>query len=154
MYVQCDKCNRWNDDTARWTICPHSPLGHPTDDLCPKCDTLRSRHGPCQHQQPKKETILIKPTVGRVVWFYKYNSVTGHQGPLAAHICKVWGDRLVNLMVIGEEGVPYAETSVLLLQDDAPAGMPPPQGNYCCWMPYQQGQAAKAEALEKQLAPK
>ena len=90
---------------------------------------------------------MIQPTVGRVVWFYKFNAVSGHQGPLAAHVCKVHSDTCVNLMVIGESGVPYAETSVRLIQgiEEVPAG------NYCCWMPYQKGQAAKTEALEAKL---
>lgn len=50
MRVTCNKCGRGYDDAEQWTICPHSPLGMPIDDLCPKCDTLRSVHGPCTHQ--------------------------------------------------------------------------------------------------------
>ncbi len=50
MNVQCDSCRRVYDDAERWTICPHSPLGGPIDDLCPQCDTLASRQGPCHHQ--------------------------------------------------------------------------------------------------------
>lgn len=44
MYTYCEKCRRGYDDAGQWTICPHSPLGGPIDDLCPKCDTLYSRH--------------------------------------------------------------------------------------------------------------
>jgi hypothetical protein len=51
MYVICQKCGRSYDDANQWTICPHSPLDSPINDLCPKCDTLRSVHGPCVHQQ-------------------------------------------------------------------------------------------------------
>lgn len=91
---------------------------------------------------------MIQPTVGRVVWFYKFNAVSGHHGPLAAHVCKVWSDCMVNLMAISEEGSPFSETSVRLIQDNEEA----PASNYCCWMPYQKGQAAKTEALEKKLA--
>lgn len=93
---------------------------------------------------------MIKPTVGRVVWFYKFRGHEGHQGPLAAHICKVHSDRMVNLMVIAESGVPFSETSVPLIQENEKC----PAGNYCAWMPYQLGQAAKTEAVEKQLAGK
>jgi len=50
MEVRCDTCGRVYDDFDCWTICPHSPLGYPHDDLCPKCDTLKSVHGPCVHQ--------------------------------------------------------------------------------------------------------
>jgi len=53
MFVTCNTCGRVYDDAARWTICPHSPLGCAVDDLCPKCDTLQSVHGPCPHQLEK-----------------------------------------------------------------------------------------------------
>ena len=91
---------------------------------------------------------MIKPTVGRVVWFYKYVAGQGHKGPLAAHVCCVHSDTKVNLMVIDESGCCHPETSVYLAQPESEV----PEGNYCCWMPYQQGQAAKTEAAEKALA--
>lgn len=88
---------------------------------------------------------MIKPTVGRVAWYFH-----GYHGPQAAIICHVHDDRLVNLMVISEQGGTQGMTSVPLLQDDdAPLS---PGTCYCCWMPYQKGQAAKVEQLEKQLA--
>ncbi len=93
---------------------------------------------------------MIQPTVGRVVWFYRYIPGQGHKGPLAAHVARVWNDRMVNLMVISQDGVPESRTSVGLVQDGDEA----PQGDYCCWMPYQKGQAAKTEALESQLKGK
>lgn len=63
MWVKCMKCNRSYDDSNQWTICPHSPLGQPIDDYCPKCDTLRSIHGPCKHQyiMPKEQQMSIAP---------------------------------------------------------------------------------------------
>lgn len=91
---------------------------------------------------------MIKPTVGRVVWFYKYVSGQGHKGPLAAHVAFVHSDSMVNLMVIDENGVPRSETSVRLSQE----GNDTPQHDYCEWMPYQKGQADKTEALEAKLA--
>lgn len=90
----------------------------------------------------------IKPTVGRVVWFYVYVAGQGHKGPLAGHVCQVHSDDCVNLMVINESGVPRSETSVKLVQSNEP----PPNHDYCGWMPYQTGQAAKTEAAEKALA--
>lgn len=93
--------------------------------------------------------MIIKPTVGRVVWFHKYNGVSGHQGPLAALVTKIHSDTCVNLVVFSETGVPFGETSVVLIHNEDTY-----TGNYCCWMPYQKGQAAKHEALEKQLAGK
>lgn len=92
---------------------------------------------------------MIQPTVGRVVWFYKYVPGQGHKGPLAAHVAHVHSDAMVNLMVIDEMGTPRSETSVHLRQD---IGYAPPEGDYCEWMPYQKGQAAKTEALEAKLA--
>lgn len=50
MFVTCPDCHRSYDDAEQWTLCPHSPLGCSHDDLCPKCDTLRSVHGACPHQ--------------------------------------------------------------------------------------------------------
>jgi len=85
---------------------------------------------------------MIKPTVGRVVWFHPpfipdsgANEIT-----LAAMIAKVWSDELVNLAVFDENGVAASQTSVPLYQGD---GAFRPVDAYCEWMPYQIGQAAK-----------
>lgn len=87
---------------------------------------------------------MIKPTVGRVVWFYKYIPEHGHKGPLAAHVAEVHSDSMVNLMVIDSDGTPHPRTSIPLIQE----GGEKPLGDFCEWMPYQKGQAAKTEALE------
>lgn len=97
---------------------------------------------------------MIKPTVGRVVWFTPnkaapYPYVHGFDQPLAAIIAHVHSDKMVNLAVFDSNGVAYSVTSVDLIQD----GEPKPEGGfYCEWMPYQKGQAAKSERLQKQLA--
>jgi hypothetical protein len=92
---------------------------------------------------------MIKPTVGRVVWFYRFSGAgLGHSGPLAAHVAKVHSDRMLNVMVINETGTPFAAPSVPLIQD----GEEVPASDYCCWMPYQIGQAAKTEVAEKAIA--
>lgn len=57
MNVVCDNCRRLYDDENRWTICPHGPLGFPPDDYCPNCDTLKSIHGPCIHQQSRENAV-------------------------------------------------------------------------------------------------
>lgn len=90
---------------------------------------------------------MIEPTVGRVVWFYKFARGGGHKGPLAAHVCKVHSPQMVNLMVIDESGIAFPESSVFLKQDDGET----PQFDYCEWMPYQKGQAAKAEQLAAKI---
>lgn len=90
---------------------------------------------------------MIKPTVGRVVWYYPFPSDPGPSPggqPLAAHVAHVWSETCVNLMVIDANGVSYNRTSVLLVQD----GSARPDVGFCEWMPYQKGQAAKHEALE------
>lgn len=84
---------------------------------------------------------MIKPTVGRVVWFHpptgeRYDE---HQ-PLAAIVTYIWNDRMVNLIAFTQNGDTYSSTSVKLLQDDdAPAGA----DRWAEWMPYQIGQAKK-----------
>lgn len=98
---------------------------------------------------------VIKPTVGRVVWFYPQGSRENTQ-PLPAIVSAVWGDRCVNLMVIEQNGVPMSHppTSVTLVQegDERPKQVDGTFGRHCTWMPYQIGQAAKTEAAEKAAA--
>lgn len=90
---------------------------------------------------------MISPSIGRVVWYYT-NPREAQAN--AAIVTYVWNDRMINLVVFDANGVPRSETSVDLLQDDEkPSG----QSRWAEWMPYQKGQAAKTEALEKKLAP-
>lgn len=93
--------------------------------------------------------MVIKPTVGRVVWFFP--SGKSHENgdqPQAALVTHVWSDTCVNLAVFDSNGRPMTDppTSVLLLQEgnEVPTG-----GNYCMWMPYQVGQAKKYEGDAK-----
>ncbi|NWG25673.1 MAG: hypothetical protein HXY30_14875 [Pseudorhodoplanes sp.] len=98
---------------------------------------------------------MIMPSNGRIVLFTPARSedrpVAQHDPaqPLAAIVAHVWNERLINLCAFDSHGVPLPVTSVPLVQD----GDPKPEGFFAEWMPYQKGQAAKAEALEKQLAP-
>lgn len=93
---------------------------------------------------------MISPTNGRIVWFTPSTTTNNpafayadKSQPLAAMIAYVHSDRMVNLTVSDQNGVPYSFTSVTLLQDDVAK---PESGFYCEWMPFQKGQAAKAEA--------
>lgn len=88
---------------------------------------------------------MITPTVGRVVWYKDGRP----DGPCAAIVARVWSDRCVNLMVIDPSGNTFGATSVPLVQQE---DVNVPVGAYCEWMPYQKGQAAKTEALEKKLS--
>jgi hypothetical protein len=103
---------------------------------------------------------IIKPTVGRKVWYRPSKSdlhgpvpmtVAGsvHAGtaqPLDATVLAVWGDRCINVQVLDITGKAFTKMSVTLKQegDTMPVDT---EGEellgYCEWMPYQQGQAKK-----------
>jgi hypothetical protein len=94
---------------------------------------------------------MIEPTIGRIVWFHPlptaaYPKVDGQ--PHGAMIAFVKNDTTVNLTVSDYSGETYAARHVRLLQDDEPAPVDEP---YAEWMPYQRGQAARADALAQQL---
>lgn len=96
---------------------------------------------------------IIKPTVGRVVWYWPSpDEIRGHYGfryysdlqrppqPCDAHVLYVHDDRLVNLLVMDHYGNPHVRTSTILVQEDDPK---PDDRGFCQWMPYQVGQAKK-----------
>ena len=98
---------------------------------------------------------MIKPTVGRVLWFYPSIAYAASIGmaygvpgePLTALIAHVINDNMVNLSVFDQNGKQFAITSVPLVEENVP--MADDSMNFhAVWMPYQKGQAAKAEALE------
>lgn len=95
---------------------------------------------------------MIKPTVGRVVWFTPSLACglvhRDKAAPLAAMVTHVWGDRMVNLVVFDSNGDPHSKTSVTLLQDD---DAKPKYGHFCAWMPYQVGQWAKSAGASAAL---
>lgn len=85
---------------------------------------------------------MIKPTVGRVVWYYPPGA--SHEGqPQAAMIAYVHSDMMINVGGFDQNGKPFADTSVLLLQDEDSYGNPG-GGAWAKWMPYQVGQARAA----------
>ena len=91
---------------------------------------------------------MIKPTVGRIVLVRKRpGAISGVGLPEAAIICFVHSDSCINVAGFDANGLPWAISSLTLLQDDAA----PPVYEYAEWMPYQKGQAAKTEQLETQL---
>lgn len=89
----------------------------------------------------------IKPTVGRVVHYHESPGDPGKEQ--AALIAYVHSDNCINLAVFDVNGLNYSRTSVPLVQDGEPI---PTAGGFATWMPYQVGQAAKTEQLEKELA--
>lgn len=86
---------------------------------------------------------MIKPTIGRVVWYYAPGRAHTDQ-PNAALIAHVHSDTMINVGGFDGNGKPFGDTSVLLVHDGYgnPGG-----GAWACWMPYQIGQA-RAHAVE------
>ena len=88
---------------------------------------------------------MIQPIVGRVVLVRRPGNITGQ--PEAAFIAYVHSDRMINVGGFDANGQPFGVTSVQLLQeDDVSHG-----GTTAEWMPYQKGQAAKTEELERSI---
>ena len=83
---------------------------------------------------------MIKPTVGRVVWYHR-RGVTDNV--CAAIVCFVWNDRMVNLAAFDTNGNLFPATSVTLVQEGDAV---PLAGPYCEWMPYQKQVASGALA--------
>lgn len=96
---------------------------------------------------------MITPTVGRVVHYWRANEKPERnvlEDPCAAIITRVFGPQMINVVVFSPEGVPTGRTSIWLKQE---GGEPiDEQAEHCTWMPYQVGQAAKTEQLERRLA--
>jgi len=105
--------------------------------------------------------VVINPTVGRKVWYRpsKFDTLGpgamqlagsldgGNAQPLDATVIAVWGDRMVNLLVVDITGKLFPKLSVTLRQEGDPVAADLEGnvvGGYAEWMPYQQGQAKKA----------
>lgn len=84
---------------------------------------------------------MIKPTIGRVVWYHSENPTQTEQ-PWAAIVCFVHSETMVNLTVFDENGYGKPKPSIFLYQGDGDK----PSLPYCEWMPYQIGQAKKEQA--------
>jgi hypothetical protein len=83
---------------------------------------------------------MIKPTVGRVVWYWTAQMIKNQQQPYAAIITFVHSDKLINIAYFDADGRAGSNTSVLLLQDGEEK---PDYGRpYCEWMPYQKAVAS------------
>lgn len=84
---------------------------------------------------------MIPPTVGRVVWYYKHGKTQKDAGeqPHAALVAYVHSDTYVNLAYFDQNGNAANASSVQLVQE----GDTIPEHGFCCWMPYQIGQAKK-----------
>lgn len=91
-------------------------------------------------------TNVIKPTIGRIVWFWGGGAEEKAQScqPLPAIVNYVHGDECVGLTVFGSGGS-IEMPSVFLRQP----GVDDPSHRFCEWMPYQVGQARKHAAEDE-----
>jgi hypothetical protein len=89
---------------------------------------------------------MIRPTVGRVVWYWPA-AIKGKDDrqPKAAIIAFVHSDEEVNLAVFDSDGETYPQEHVVLWHGEGET----PNRPHAEWMPYQKGQAAKTEELER-----
>lgn len=85
---------------------------------------------------------MIKPTVGRVMWFRYAGLNKEETQPCAAIVSHVNLNDTVNVAVFDVGGVHYNEVNVPVHQE----GDEIPNFNYVEWMPYQIGQAKKESA--------
>lgn len=98
---------------------------------------------------PDRSVEIIRPTVGRKVWFFP-NGCQFHsepkcihpEDPMDADVVYVWSDFMVNLSVKDHIGQVHAFTSVRLVQPGE--SVPGPGNAYATWMPYQVSTARAA----------
>lgn len=92
---------------------------------------------------------MIKPTIGRVVLVFARATALDKRQPEPALVTYVHSDTYINVGGFDRDGKVFGLTSVYLVQDESP---PLPEGSLRAeWMPFQKGQVAKTEQLEKQI---
>lgn len=82
-----------------------------------------------------KETTVISPTIGRMVWFWPVGNMAQ---PYSAQVVYVHDDRKINIAYYDHNGHAACAQEVLLIQE----GDERPISGFCEWMPYQVKQAA------------
>lgn len=106
-----------------------------------------------------KESIIVKPTIGRKVWFWPNGSHIGvpaaaqprcvdPEQAMDATVVLDHTDGTVNLLVVDHVGSIWPIRSVTLRQADQDK----PSGMYCEWMPYQTAQAKKDQQANTAVA--
>lgn len=95
---------------------------------------------------------MIVPTIGRRVWYWpgagNDHRVLDRTQAFDAGVVFVHDDHRVNLDVTDHTGRHFAVGNCFLYQgedDPDPALREPPKEDFAQWMPYQRGQAAKAQ---------
>jgi hypothetical protein len=113
--------------------------GHGADvDFCKRVDSVLGG----------SQASIIKPTIGRQVWFWRKGSDPKVHQAEAATVVFVHGDSMVTLQVLDHMGVARSEFEVSLRQPPDPVWETTP---FAEWMPFQKGQAAKTEQLAEKL---
>lgn len=89
---------------------------------------------------------VIHPTPGRVLWYYPggLDQLADGEQPRAATVAYVYGDHCINIGFLNVNGQACHATSVVLLQP----GDELTESGFCCWLPYQLGQAKAAVSHE------
>lgn len=91
MWVHCPTCRRGYDDAQCWTICPHGPLWAGPHDYCRKCDTVKSLHGPCQHQKESpvenQASQAHHPAIAHVLKFFSYAHLPANLQEVSKPFC-------------------------------------------------------------------
>lgn len=94
---------------------------------------------------------MIKPTIGRVVWYWPgipcpQGGCRDPEQPYKADIVFVHSDTVVSVAGYDHLGRPFFNSLATLWEGEG-------HGHSPCWqwMPYQKGQAARAEKAEQQL---
>jgi hypothetical protein len=90
---------------------------------------------------------MIKPTVGRVMWYWPNAKDRGDQ-PLCALVTRVCSDHKVNLVVFSSDGTPSGATEVPIVQEGS--GYSVGDSPYAEWMPYQTKVHAERVAAGKE----
>lgn len=83
----------------------------------------------------------VIPTVGRVMWFFTQENLTE---PLAAIVTGVITDSHINAAVFSYNGNPMSYSNLLVVQDGEARPSSELVYHWVEWMPYQKGQAQKA----------
>lgn len=88
---------------------------------------------------------MIVPTIGRVVWYtpHYFGTAPANGQPFPAFICYVHSDERINVAGFDNDGNPFRDKEVLLVQDPVGSVVPEREG-WATWMPFQREQASKS----------
>lgn len=116
--------------------------------MCPTAEDRPAPTPPTADSAPSAR--IIRPTVGRVVWYRPPGHPVDAQ-PCSAQIAYVHTDQMVNIGWLTPNGESKAATSVYLDQGVRPRPDYVKDSGYCQWMPYQVGQAQRTQELEQRI---